>query len=286
MVKKLQKMADKKKAAATHAFPAGLLDTPMAQNVKDSAQQIWAAGLASFNKAQGEGSKVFEALVSEGQKLQKKTQSAAEEKLSAVASKVTGMAEDVGSKAGQHWDKLESIFEARVAKALKTLGVPSAGDVASLMQRIDSLAVSAGLKKAAPAKPARTAAKPVVKKAAAKTTVAKKAAVKVAAVTKKPAATTSRAAKPAAPAAVKAPAPSVIKRRTPGIAKAVAAPVVSKPAAKKAAPAKAVASPVVKKAVAKKAPAPAATTATTTAAPKRAAKKATPAATAASGSSA
>ena len=102
MVKKLQKMADKKKAAASTAFPAGLLDGAVAQNVKDSAQQIWAAGLASFAKAQGEGSKVFEALVSEGLKLQKKTQSAAEEKLSAVASKVSGMAGDVGSKAGIH----------------------------------------------------------------------------------------------------------------------------------------------------------------------------------------
>ena len=102
MVKKLQKMADKKKAAAATPFPAGLLDSDMAKNVKDSAQQIWAAGVASFAKAQGEGSKVFEALVSEGLKLQKKTQSAAEEKLSAVASKVSGMAGDVGSKAGQH----------------------------------------------------------------------------------------------------------------------------------------------------------------------------------------
>ena len=63
MVKKLQKMADKKKAAAATGLPKGLLDGAMAQNVKDSAQQIWAAGLASFAKAQGEGSKVFEALV-------------------------------------------------------------------------------------------------------------------------------------------------------------------------------------------------------------------------------
>jgi len=160
MVKKLQKMADKKKAAAATPFPAGLLDSDMAKNVKDSAQQIWAAGLASFAKAQGEGSKVFEALVSEGLKLQKKTQSAAEEKLSAVASKVTGMAGDVGSKAGQHWDKLESIFEARVAKALKSLGVPSAGDVQSLIKRIDDLAVSAGLKKATPAKAAKKGGRP------------------------------------------------------------------------------------------------------------------------------
>lgn len=223
MVKKLQKMADKKKAAAATGFPAGLLDGDMAQNIKDSAQHIWAAGLASFAKAQGEGSKVFEALVSEGLKLQKKTQSAAEEKLSAVASKVTGMAGDVGSKAGQHWDKLESIFEQRVAKALKTLNVPSASDVDSLIKRIDALAVSAGLKKAAPAKAARkTAAKAPAKKAAA---------------VKKPA-----AAQPA-PVAKKAAAKSVAKAPAKTAAKKAAAAVKAAPAKKAAAPAKKAAAP-------------------------------------------
>jgi poly(hydroxyalkanoate) granule-associated protein len=209
MVKKLQKMADKKKAAAATGFPAGLLDSAMAQNVKDSAQQIWAAGLASFAKAQGEGSKVFEALVSEGLKLQKKTQSAAEEKLSAAASKLSGVAGDVGAKAGQHWDKLESIFEQRVAKALKSLNVPSASDVDSLIKRIDALAVSAGLKKATPAKAARKTvarkATAVKKAVAAKAAPAKTAAVKTAAKTaaKKAAAPAKKAA---APAAKKAPA--------------------------------------------------------------------------------
>ena len=234
MVKKLQKMADKKKAAAATGFPAGLLDSAMAQNVKDSAQHIWAAGLASFSKAQGEGSKVFEALVSEGLKLQKKTQSAAETKFSAVASKVSGMAEDVGTKAGQHWDKLESIFEARVAKALKTLNVPSAGDVQSLIKRIDDLAVSAGLKKA----PIKTAKKAVVKKAAAvkkavvaKAAPAKKAAVKAVAKKVAPvkAAVKTVAKKAAAPAAKRAAAPAAKK--------AAATKTVAKkaPAAKKAA---------------------------------------------------
>lgn len=248
MVKKLQKMADKKKAAAATGFPAGLLDSAMAHNVKDSAQQIWAAGLASFAKAQGEGSKVFEALVSEGLKLQKKTQSAAEEKLSAVASKVTGMAGDVGSKAGQHWDKLESIFEQRVAKALKSLGVPSAGDVDSLIKRIDALAVSAGLKKATPAKAAKAAKKAVVKKAAAvKKAVAKKAPAAKKAVVK-------------AAAPVKAAAKTVAKKAAP--AKKAAATPAKKAAAtpaKKAAPAK-------KAPAAKKAAAPAAAPATETAA--------------------
>ena len=241
MVKKLQKMADKKKAAAATGLPKGLLDSAMAHNVKDSAQQIWAAGLASFAKAQGEGSKVFEALVSEGLKLQKKTQSAAEEKLSAVASKVTGMAGDVGSKAGQHWDKLESIFEARVAKALKSLGVPSAGDVQSLIKRIDDLAVSAGLKKATPAKAAKKA---VVKKAAAVKTAAKAVAKKAPAAKKAVAkaaepvkAAVKTVAKKAAPAAKKAAAPAKAApgKRAPAVRRAPGAKKAAAPAAAPAA---------------------------------------------------
>ncbi len=198
MVKKLQKMAAKQKAAAETGFPAGLLDSSVAQSVKDSAQQIWAAGLASFHKAQGEGSKVFEALVAEGQKLQKKTQSAAEGKFSAMASKFTGMAGEVGSKAGQHWDKLETIFEQRVAKALKSLGVPSAGDLEALTQRLEALSAAAGLKPAARTKPAaRKASAKAAPKPAARTAAKTSAAAK-------PAPAKRAAAKPADKPAVKA----------------------------------------------------------------------------------
>ncbi len=204
MVKKLQKMAEKQKASSSGAFgalPAGLLEGQIGQTVKDSAQQIWAAGLGAFAKAQGEGGKVFEALVSEGMKLQKKTQSAAEQKLSSMTSKVTGMAGDVGAKAGQHWDKLESIFEDRVANALKRLGVPMAKDIDALIERIDALSKAVGV----PTKAAAT--KPAAKKLAAKPAARKVAAKKAAAAPAAPAAPAKKvAAKPAAKPAAKKPA--------------------------------------------------------------------------------
>jgi poly(hydroxyalkanoate) granule-associated protein len=183
MVKKLQKLsADKKKSNAQ-----------LSTTVKDSAQQIWLAGLGAFSKAQEEGGKVFEALVKEGLSIQRKTQAVAEEKITEATSRVTTMATDIGSKAQGQWDKLENIFEDRVAKALSKLGVPSARDLEALSARVDALAKGAG--KPAPAKaaakapakkapaarkaaPAKAAAKPVPKKPA----TAKKAA------TKKPAA--------------------------------------------------------------------------------------------------
>ena len=169
MVKKLKQMANKK-AAST----GNLLDSALAGSVKDSAQQIWLAGMGAFSKAQEEGGKVFEALVKEGLSLQRKTQAVAEEKLGAVTSKMTGMAGDVQTKAGQHWDKLETIFEERTAKALNKLGVPSAKDVDALIKRIDALGAQvAKLSKGGAATPAKKAP---AKKAAAKRATAKKAA--------------------------------------------------------------------------------------------------------------
>jgi len=156
MVKKLKAMADKQKK---HASASGLFDSALASSVKESAQQIWLAGMGAFAKAQAEGKQVFDALVKEGVSLQKKTQSAAEERFGEVTEKMTSMADEVTARAGQHWDKLESIFEERTAKALKKLGVPSSKDVQALKDRIDAL--SAQL-----ATGARRAAKPAAKKAA------------------------------------------------------------------------------------------------------------------------
>jgi poly(hydroxyalkanoate) granule-associated protein len=163
MVKKLQKLAAKKAAPA-----ANLLDSQLAQSVKESAQQIWLAGMGAFAKAQAEGGKVFETLVKEGVSLQRKTQGLAEERISAVTGKMTAMADGMSNKAGAHWDKLETIFEERVAKALNKMGVPSRKDIDALIKRIDELSAKVGgkaaVKTAVNAAPKRkVAARPTAK---------------------------------------------------------------------------------------------------------------------------
>jgi poly(hydroxyalkanoate) granule-associated protein len=155
MVKKLQKTATE--------TPSG---AHLGGSVKDSAQQIWQAGLGAFGKAQAEGTKAFEALVKEGMNIQRKTQSAAEEKISEATSKMTNMATDISTKASGQWDKLESIFEDRVAKALNKLGVPSSKDISALVARIDELNSHVQkLSGKAPAVAKKAAAKPVAKPA-------------------------------------------------------------------------------------------------------------------------
>lgn len=107
--------------------------------IKDSAQQIWLAGLGAFAKMQEEGSKAFEALVKDGASVQKKTQHAAEESLAQAQARMAGFASEFGAKAAGGWGKLENIFEERVARALEKLGIPTAQDVAVLQARIEAL---------------------------------------------------------------------------------------------------------------------------------------------------
>ena len=188
MVTKLSKSS----AAAAPSDTSKAASAHLSGSVKDSAAQIWQAGLGAFAKAQAEGTRAFEALVKEGANLQRKTQAAAEEKITEATSRMTHMATDISSKASGQWDKLENIFEERVAKALNKLGVPSAKDVSVLIARIDELnasvqklaaaaAVAAAAAAAKPAqKPASRAAATKATKSAAKT-IAKPAAKRLAA---------------------------------------------------------------------------------------------------------
>lgn len=166
MVKKMQKKSDDGSKAAS---------AQLAATVKESAQQIWLAGLGAFSKAQEEGGRVFEALVKEGVGIQKRTQAVAEEKLSEATTRMSSMANDLSSKASGQWDKLETIFEDRVSRAMKKLGVPSARDIESLVDRIDELQRTVSALQGASAAPRKAAVKRGAAKAA-KTAPARKRA--------------------------------------------------------------------------------------------------------------
>ena len=103
-------------------------ETQLAVRVRESATQIWLAGLGAFSKAQQEGAKMFEALVAEGEKAQERTKVAADKRSAEVRAKASGT-----------WDKLEQVFEDRVARALNSLSVPSRKDIDVLSQRVAEL---------------------------------------------------------------------------------------------------------------------------------------------------
>jgi len=121
-------------------------DRQVTARIRESAAQIWLAGLGAFAKAQEEGGKIFEALVKEGEAaqkrggkifealvkegeaVQKRGMKAAEERVAEFRDRATGS-----------WDKLEKVFEDRVAKALHSLNVPTKKDIDGLSRRIEKL---------------------------------------------------------------------------------------------------------------------------------------------------
>ncbi|TNC76635.1 polygranule-associated protein [Janthinobacterium lividum] len=181
-------------------------DTELASAVRSSAQQIWQAGLGAFAKAQEEGGRVFSRLVKEGTEFQKR----AEDKVADVSGSVGKLADGVGKQASGSWDKLEQVFEERVARALATIGVPTQQDIAALHAQIDALSrqVAALSAKPAPAPKSKVTAKPAVKAAPKAASKAVPNTAPKAAAAKAPVKPASKAvSKPAArPAKKKAPA--------------------------------------------------------------------------------
>ncbi len=87
------------------------------------AQQVWLAGLGAIAKAQEQGSKAIEALVNDGLAFQRKSQAEAQQRLQEATERLSHMASDFGQQATGRVDKLEHLFEDRVAKALHRLGM-------------------------------------------------------------------------------------------------------------------------------------------------------------------
>lgn len=188
---KLKKNARTQHAGAGKPSPEALKAKAeqMSRSLVESAQQIWSAGVGAFSRAQGEGSKLFEALVKEGMSIEQSTRKLATGKVDAVRDAVEDRVGVVRERASDTWDRLEKVFEERVQRALNRLGVPGREELAELTTRVESL--TAELRKQA--KP--SSAKPATKATKTRKPVAKAPAKKVA---KK---TLPRAPKPIAPRA-------------------------------------------------------------------------------------
>lgn len=107
-------------------------ENAMLDAVCASAHQIWQAGLGAFARAQQEGGDLFDKLVQEGGELQKLTQRLSGEKGFSVTDTVARLAENASRQASGSLDKLEQLFEQRVSRSLRSLGVPSSVEVQAL----------------------------------------------------------------------------------------------------------------------------------------------------------
>jgi len=111
----------------------------LTQGILDSSRQIWLAGLGAFATARREGPKLFESLVKQGESVEAKTRDATAQAASAARDAAMTKAKEMQAMAGGTWDKLEQVFEERVARALGRLGVYSAADMERLTERVNAL---------------------------------------------------------------------------------------------------------------------------------------------------
>ncbi|MFC7513971.1 phasin family protein [Herbaspirillum sp. GCM10030257] len=152
-------------------------DEQLAEAVRASAQQIWQAGLGAFAKAHGSGGKVFAKLVKEGTEVQQQARQLVEGKTGGAKSAVGKSADVVRKRASGSWDKLEQIFEERVARSLKRLGMPSQSEIDLLTKRVEQLSKTVAALSGKKTPTAKATAKPVTTKTAAKKTVKKASGV-------------------------------------------------------------------------------------------------------------
>ena len=131
-----------------------------AQAMQDSAQKIWLAGLGAFERAKSEGPKMFEALVNQGREFRGRAREAADQALKTVRAQA-------GESQGK-WDKLEQVFEARVARSLHRLGVLTSAEIGDLARKVQELddSVRAMMRGPKPAAARKSRKKKAVRKGA------------------------------------------------------------------------------------------------------------------------
>ncbi len=190
-----------KKSASTEKKPAKLAET-----LVGSANEIWLAGLGAFAKAQSEGKKIYDKLIDEGKDFEKLFKSVPQKAVKDVKSSVSSTVNTAKKRATESWDKLEDVFEKRVEKSLKSLGVPTSNELGDLIKRIDSLTTevtklakdtgkTAVKETKKVADTAKKSAKKVAKKATSNAKTAKKKVTKKATATKKKTSTAKKTTK-------------------------------------------------------------------------------------------
>ena len=107
----------------------------LSEKIKESARQIWLAGLGAYTKAEEDTGKIFEKLVKEGEEIESATRGVVEKQFKAVEDTVEGVKE----KATDTFGKLENVFDQRVSKTLIKLGIPTNKRIKELEARIKKL---------------------------------------------------------------------------------------------------------------------------------------------------
>ncbi|MGD8976057.1 MAG: phasin family protein [Gammaproteobacteria bacterium] len=110
-------------------------DYPLARVIRESAHQIWLAGLGAMGRAETEGARWFESLISLGEQIEQSARLQIQRPIDAVEKTVT----DVRETANDTWTRIEIAFERRVAHVLNSMQIPTSRDIDALTRRVEAL---------------------------------------------------------------------------------------------------------------------------------------------------
>lgn len=99
--------------------------------IKQSAHEVWLAGLGALSLAGEEGGRLFKSLVKKGQGLEKVNKA----RIHQLAEKVETLRGDARNAVA----RVKSPIEAGMNNAMSRLGVPSRKEIATLTKRVEEL---------------------------------------------------------------------------------------------------------------------------------------------------
>jgi len=117
--------------------------------LKESAHEIWLAGLGAFALAGEEGGRLFRSLVKKGEGLEKSNK--------ARINKLAARAGDLRGDARAAVAKVATPIEAGMTNAMHRLGVPTRKEIATLTRRVEELTKVVAKSKGRTARPRRAA---------------------------------------------------------------------------------------------------------------------------------
>jgi poly(hydroxyalkanoate) granule-associated protein len=120
--------------------------------LRDTAQQIWLAGLGAFALAGEEGGKLFGTLVERGGHVEKMNKA----RVNRLLHKAQKKADTVRGRAGRGLHRMAAPIDSGMTAALHRFGVPTRKEISTLTKRVEALtkAVEKGRRR-----PARAAAR-------------------------------------------------------------------------------------------------------------------------------
>lgn len=118
-------MATKKNGKRAAALPM----------LKESAHDIWLAGLGAFALAGEEGGRLFKSLVKKGEGLEKVNKGRINTRVHKLVGRVEGLRGDARSAVAA----VRTPIEAGMTNAMHRLGVPTRKEIATLTKRVEEL---------------------------------------------------------------------------------------------------------------------------------------------------